>query len=33
LKDVRTAIRAAGAPFDLPPDDTALADHLHERPV
>jgi hypothetical protein len=33
LKDVRTAIRAAGAPFDLPPDDAALADHLHERPV
>jgi threonine synthase len=33
LKDVRTAIRAAGAPVDLPPDDAALADHLHERPV
>ena len=33
LKDVRTAIRVAGAPFDLPPDDAALADHLHERPV
>jgi threonine synthase len=33
LKDVRTAIRAAGAPFDLPPDDAALADHLRERPV
>jgi threonine synthase len=33
LKDVRTAIRAAGAPFDLPADDAALADHLRERPV
>ena len=33
LKDVRTAIRVAGAPVDLPPDDAALADHLHERPV
>jgi threonine synthase len=33
LKDVRTAIRAAGAPVDLPPDDAALADHLQERPV
>ena len=33
LKDVRTAIRVAGTPFDLPPDDAALADHLHERPV
>jgi threonine synthase len=33
LKDVRTAIRAAGAPVDLPPDDAALADHLAERPV
>jgi len=33
LKDVRTAIRAAGAPFDLPPDDAALAAHLEERPV
>jgi len=33
LKDVRTAIRAAGAPVDLPPDDDALADHLQERPV
>ena len=33
LKDVRTAIRVAGTPFDLPADDAALADHLHERPV
>ncbi len=33
LKDVRTAIRAAGAPVDLPPDDHALAEHLRERPV
>jgi threonine synthase len=33
LKDVRTAIRAAGAPFDLPPDDAALDDHLQQRPV
>jgi threonine synthase len=33
LKDVRTAIRAAGAPFDLPPDDEALAAHLDERPI
>jgi threonine synthase len=33
LKDVRTAIRVAGAPADLPPDDAALADHLAERPV
>ena len=33
LKDVRTAIRVAGAPVDLPPDDAALADHLRERPV
>jgi threonine synthase len=33
LKDVRTAIRAAGAPVDLPPDDRALADHLAEWPV
>jgi threonine synthase len=33
LKDARTALRAAGAPVDLPPDDRALADHLAERPV
>ena len=33
LKDVRTAIRAAGAPVDLPPEDAALAEHLRERPV
>jgi threonine synthase len=33
LKDVRAATRAAGAPFDLAPDDQALADHLAERPV
>ncbi len=33
LKDVRAALRAAGAPFDLPLDDAALADHLREHPV
>ncbi|HUG54042.1 MAG TPA: threonine synthase [Vicinamibacteria bacterium] len=33
LKDVRTAVRAAGTPVDLPPDDAALADHLRERPL
>ena len=33
LKDVRTAIRAAGQPVELPPDDAALADHLRERPL
>jgi threonine synthase len=33
LKDVRSAIRAAGEPVSLPPDDDALAEHLHERPL
>lgn len=33
LKDVRSAIRAAGQAVDLPPDDAALADHLRDRPV
>ena len=33
LKDVRAALRAAGRPFDLPPDDAALDDHLREHPL
>jgi threonine synthase len=33
LKDVRSALRAAGDPVNLPPDDTALDDHLRERPL
>jgi threonine synthase len=33
LKDVRSALRVAGAPLDLPPDDEALAAHLTERPL
>ena len=33
LKDVRSALRVAGAPLDLPPDDEALAAHLAERPL
>ncbi len=33
LKDVRAAMRAAGTPIDLPPDDAALADHLREHPL
>lgn len=33
LKDVRAALRAAGAPVDLPPEDAALAEHLREHPV
>jgi threonine synthase len=33
LKDVKTAIRVAGAPVSLPPDDAALDDHLRERPL
>ncbi len=28
LKDTRSAIRAAGQPCDLPPDDAALDEHL-----
>jgi threonine synthase len=33
LKDVRAALRAGGAPVDLPPDDEALDQHLRERPL
>jgi threonine synthase len=33
LKDVRSALRAAGEPVSLPPDDAALDDHLRERPL
>jgi threonine synthase len=33
LKDVRAALRAGGAPVDLPPDDEALEDHLRESPI
>ena len=33
LKDVKSALRAAGEPVSLPPDDAALAAHLHERPL
>ncbi len=33
LKDVRAALRAGGAPVDLPPDDEALDEHLRERPL
>jgi len=33
LKDVRSAMRAAGAPIELPPDDAALDDHLAEHPI
>lgn len=33
LKDVKSALRAGGKPVDLPPDDAALSDHLHERPL
>jgi threonine synthase len=33
LKDVRAALRAGGAPVDLPADDAALDEHLRERPL
>jgi threonine synthase len=33
LKDVRSALLAAGEPVSLPPDDDALAAHLAERPL
>jgi threonine synthase len=33
LKDTRSALRAAGEPVELPPEDAALARHLAERPL
>jgi threonine synthase len=33
LKDVRAALRSAGKPVELPPDDAALDDHLREHPL
>ncbi len=33
LKDVRTALKAAGAPDNLRPDDGELADYLKARPI
>jgi threonine synthase len=33
LKDVKAALRSAGRPVDLPPDDAALDAHLRERPL
>jgi threonine synthase len=33
LKDVRSAMRAAGEPASLAPDDDALAAHLDESPL
>jgi threonine synthase len=33
LKDTRSALRAAGEPVMLPPDDASLAAHLKERPI
>jgi threonine synthase len=33
LKDVRSAVRAAGEPASLAPDDDALAAHLDESPL
>lgn len=33
LKDTRSAMRAAGEPFSLPPDDAALAEHLRAHPL
>ena len=33
LKDVRAALRAAGKPVDLAPDDGALDEHLREHPL
>lgn len=33
LKDTRSALRAAGEPVELPPEDDALARHLEERPL
>jgi threonine synthase len=33
LKDTRSALRAAGEPFSLPPDDEALAEHLRAHPL
>jgi threonine synthase len=33
LKDVRAALRAAGKPVELPPDDAVLDHHLREHPL
>ena len=33
LKDVRAALRAAGRPVELAPDDRALDEHLREHPL
>jgi threonine synthase len=33
LKDVRAALRAAGKPVEMPPDDAALDGHLREHPL
>jgi threonine synthase len=33
LKDVRSALRVAGSPWNLPPEDEALAAYLAERPL
>ena len=33
LKDVRAALQAAGQPFGLPAEDSALDDHLREHPL
>jgi threonine synthase len=33
LKDVRAALRAGGAPVDLPPEDEALDEHLRGHPI
>ncbi|HVR70655.1 MAG TPA: threonine synthase [Vicinamibacteria bacterium] len=33
LKDVRAAVRAAGRPVELEPDDSILAAHLRDQPI
>jgi hypothetical protein len=33
LKDVKSALRAAGQPVSLRPDDGELAAHLEDRPL
>jgi len=33
LKDVRSALRAGGAPIEMSPDDSALAEHLRAHPL